>query len=252
MTVIKLQPTRHLELEGTYNVRELGGYRTSDGRTTRWKTFLRADRLHQLSAESQAALIEYGLRTVIDLRGITELHERPDVFAGSSRVRYYHQALAGDTPAEELAGHPPPEDSTERRAWGYAVTLDHRGAQFRETLATLSDPAAQMALFHCAGGTDRTGITAALLLGIAGVPAETIVEDYALSARYLIDMYFAEYESPEEDFTWQQYQQKYCPPVVMEKTLQHLEERYGGVETYVRAIGLTKDQVNSLRNALVQ
>ena len=42
------------------------------------------------------------------------------------------------------------------------------------------------ALFNCAGGKDRTGVTAALLLGLAGVPDEVIAEDYSLSGWFLV------------------------------------------------------------------
>ena len=246
-----LEPARHLDLEGAYNVRELGGYRTADGRSTRWRTFLRADSLHRLSDGSQAALLDYGIRAVIDLRRSVELEERPNVFAGSPGVAYHQQDIAGEKPMWELAGDPAPEDRTDRRAWGYAMTLDHRRTPIRETLATLSEPSARPALFHCAGGTDRTGIIAALVLGIAGVPPETIVADYTLSAKYLTEKYFAEEKSPEEGFTWETYQARYCPPEVMAQTLKHLEDQYGGTEAYARAIGLTNDQIGSLRNSLV-
>ena len=246
-----LEPARHLALEGAYNVRELGGYRTADGRTTRWRTFLRADSLHRLSPGSQVALLDYGLRVVIDLRGNGELEERPNVFAGSSDVAYCQQDIDGTASKAEMVGSSPPDDRTKRRAWGYTVILDHRRTLIRETLAILSEPGAWPALFHCAGGTDRTGLIAALVLGIAGVPPETIVEDYALSARYLTDMYFADEESPEEGFTWEIYQARYCPPEAMVWTLKHLDEQYGGTEAYAREIGLTNDQIDRLRSALV-
>jgi len=78
--------TRHLGLEGTYNLRDLGGYHTSDGRTTRWRTFFRSDSLRRLPLAAQATLLAYGVRTVIDLRRSDELHVAPNVFAGSSAV----------------------------------------------------------------------------------------------------------------------------------------------------------------------
>ena len=52
--------------------------------------------------------------------------------------------------------------------------------------------------------------------------------------------------------TWEQYQAEFCPPEGMIKTLQHLDDRYGGIEGYVRAIGLSDEQVESLRDALVE
>ena len=87
------------------------------------------------------------------------------------------------------------------------------------------------------------------------MPPDTIAEDYALSARYLTERYLVEFPPAElsaEGLTWQDYQAQSCPPEAMLKVLQYLEERYGGVEAYVRAIGLTQDQVDSLRKALVE
>ena len=56
-----MQPARHLDIDGAYNVRDLGGYPTLDGRSTRWKTFVRAASLHSLPPDSRAALIDYGI-----------------------------------------------------------------------------------------------------------------------------------------------------------------------------------------------
>ena len=85
-----MQPARHLDIDGAYNVRDLGGYPTRDGRRTRWKTFVRAASLHRLPPDSRATLIDYGIRTVIDLRMTRELEDAPNVFAGSSEVAYLH------------------------------------------------------------------------------------------------------------------------------------------------------------------
>src|SRR4030095_14489658 len=76
--------SRHLGLAGTYNLRDTGGYRTLDGRTTRWLTFLRSDSLHRVPPMAQTTLLNYGVRTVIDLRRSDELHVAPNVFASSS------------------------------------------------------------------------------------------------------------------------------------------------------------------------
>ncbi len=251
----RLQPARHLDLEGAYNVRELGGYRTLSGRTTRWKTFLRADSPHELSPASQDALLDYGIRAVIDLRHNGELEEKPNVFSGSSRVAYYHRDVFGGQPLPEDDDIAVDAGPAERTARSYAKALDLFKDRYRDVLATLAEPSARPALFHCAAGQDRTGRVAALLLGIAGVPPDTIAEDYALSARYLTERYLAEFPPAElsaEGLTWQDYQAQSCPPEAMLKVLQYLEERYGGVEAYVRAIGLTQDQVDSLRKALVE
>ena len=64
---------RHLGLEGLYNIRDLGGYETADGRRTRWRTFFRSDSMHDVPIRARAALLDYGVRRVIDLRTTGEL-----------------------------------------------------------------------------------------------------------------------------------------------------------------------------------
>ena len=175
-----MRQKRHLELEGAYNIRDLGGYPTVDGQTTRWGTVLRGDNMHRLPSESQAALIDYGVRTVIDLRKDYELEQMPNVFAGSSAVDYHHQDMLGDTGTIESAERPSSDEMWSSIAINYVHFLEERRPQVGETLATLAATGALPGIFHCAAGKDRTGLIAALLLGIAGVPANTIAEDYTL------------------------------------------------------------------------
>ena len=92
--------TRHLNLEGTYNLRDTGGYPTLDGRAIRWRTFFRSDSLHRLPPVAQTTLMGYGVRTVIDLRRSDELQVAPNVFASSSDVVYHHVSLLLDTPPD--------------------------------------------------------------------------------------------------------------------------------------------------------
>ena len=66
-----IRASRHLDLEGAYNIRDIGGYETLDGRKTRPRTLFRSDSLHNLTPDSQRALVSEGLRTVVDLR-VTE------------------------------------------------------------------------------------------------------------------------------------------------------------------------------------
>ena len=93
---LSLTPQRILDLDGAYEIRDTGGYATRDGRQTRWKTLRRSANLDQLTPESQQALIDYGVRTVIDLRKPSELELRPDVFAGSTKVNFRHHDMVGE------------------------------------------------------------------------------------------------------------------------------------------------------------
>ena len=251
-----LEPRRHLDLEGAYNIRDIGGYATSDGRSTRWQILLRADSLHRLAPASVTALIEYGLRTVIDLRTTDELQQAPDVLSNSSDFNYIHRNILGDPRASETSGSRPPLVDAKMLFELYTTMLDQRRAVIIETLETLAAPGALPALFHCFAGKDRTGLITALVLGLAGVPAETIAEDYALSSGYLSKRYFDPEAAPEIDalgFTFEQFQREvcYCSPDLMLETLRYIDERYGGAERYVRDGGLTQEQIDRLRISLL-
>ena len=245
---------RHLDLEGAYNIRDIGGYPTSGGRHTRWQMLVRADALHRLTATAQAALIDYGLRTVIDLRSSAEVRKDPDVFEQSDRVTYYHQAMIGEVLEAEMAKAPVPDTILEQFLQTYTTILDRRRDQICVTLSTLATPGTLPAAVHCHGGKDRTGLVIALILGIIGVPPETIVEDYVLSARFLLRRR-ADGRAPsfEADYnTEKEYRQNCCPPEVMLATLRHLNERYGGIESYLLGSGFGRDRIESLRSALIE
>lgn len=239
--------TRHLGLEGTYNLRDLGGYGTLDGRTTLWRTFFRSDSLHRLSPAAQTALLDYGVRTVIDLRRSDELHVAPNVFAGASAVTYHQVSLLLDAP--------PPRGTRPRPlVETYRLILDERQEQLRQALATLAAPGGLPALMHCTAGKDRTGLVVALVLGLLGVPTATIVADYALTAQYLVGTFLDEVRqrAAGRGIPWEWYQpQVDCHPEFMHSTLQYLEEHYGGIAAYVYTIGLRDEECDRLKQGLV-
>ena len=239
---------RHLGLAGTYNLRDTGGYRTLDGRMTRWRTFLRSDSLHRVPPLARTALLAYGVRTVIDLRRSDELHVAPNVFADASDVVYHHVSLLADTPPDRKVAPRLLPDV-------YRLILDQRQEQLRQTLATLAAPGGFPAIVHCTAGKDRTGLIVALLLGLVGVPAATIVADYALSAQYLVGPYLEEarQRAAHNGIPWEWFQhQVICPPEFMQTTLQYLDEHHDGIPAYVRHIGLSQEQCERLRQALVE
>src|SRR4051812_41380475 len=88
--------SRHFPLEGVYNVRDLGGYPTLDGKKTRPGRFLRSDNIGKLSEAAQQKLVEWGLKTIIDLRFETEVAMFTHCFASHECVKYVHLSLIND------------------------------------------------------------------------------------------------------------------------------------------------------------
>ena len=136
----------------------------------------------------------------------------------------------------------------------YSTVLDERGEMVKTILETVSQPGTLPAVFHCTAGKDRTGVLAALLLGIAGVPRDRIVEDYALSARFLYGTSTVPPDgSGADEFPpFEEYQAKWCPPAAMGLTLDHVESKYGGIDAYVKSIGVDDSTLSRIRDALVE
>jgi protein-tyrosine phosphatase len=108
-------------------------------------------------------------------------------------------------------------------------------------------------LIHCAAGKDRTGLVSAMLLGTVGVPAATIADDYALTAELLRsrDLEWLE-NGPGERAEREAMLARFTPTAqVMLEVLDQLGERYGGVEPYLLAGGVSRGDLARLRERLL-
>ncbi len=230
-------PRRHLPLDGTRNVRDVGGYPCAGGRRTRWRTLLRSDELTRLPGHASEELRRIGIRQVIDLRWPDELELSPNVFADDATVRYRHIALLVDdpTPHAGLAGM-------------YRHVLDERLPQLVEVARALLEPAGLPAVIGCAAGKDRTGITIAVLLSLAGVPDDVVIADYALSAGYFA---VPNHTIPAGDWRHQPLSVD-SPPEFMASALDHLREVHGGVRALLRSGGLREDELDALADLLTE
>ncbi len=229
---------RHLRLPGTRNLRDVGGYPAGANRRTRWRTLLRTDALDQLPAESRSALIDLGLRCVVDLRWPEELVESPSVFATSDRVTYRSIPLLADdpTPIHGLAAT-------------YRHIFDERAPQLAEVVRTLLAPEGLPVVIGCAAGKDRTGVAIALLLAAIGVPDDVIVADYALSG----EAFGSELADDPHLQDWRAQPIRVdCPPEYMVEALRHLEGRHGGAAAFLREHGLTDAELDRLGELLTE
>ncbi|MCW1430668.1 tyrosine-protein phosphatase [Novosphingobium sp. JCM 18896] len=176
------EPSRALLLQGGQNFRDLGGYRTRDGRTVRWRMLLRSGAMNHLTAADFDYLAKLKLRTVVDLRSTEERQAAPvpwpDKTAPHILTRDYRQDAMGleGIDLAKLSG----ETARARMAAIYPGILEHFNDQYRELFDRLLADDAPLA-FNCSAGKDRTGVAAALILTALDVPRETIIEDYLLS-----------------------------------------------------------------------
>jgi len=167
-------PSRTLDFEGCVNFRDLGGYRTADGRTVAWRRLFRADGLHKLTGSDRAQLRDLGLTTVIDLRTLDEAAQRGSFPVDDVPVRYVGLPLTDVLPATEDL---PDWGEAAYVATRYGAMVSEGGPVLTEAIHVLADSGSLPAVMHCSAGKDRTGVLSALVLAFLGVPDETIVED---------------------------------------------------------------------------
>ncbi len=234
---------RHLKLAGALNVRDLGGYAIAGGGSTQWGRVLRAASLHKLGRAELDWLAGRGLATVIDLRRAGELEEAPNPFSRFDGVAYHHVSLFDRLAPLDMVG------STNRLLDLYRIALDERRAEFARVLTLIAEAPDGAVLFHCAAGKDRTGLVAAILLLIAGVDRDLIVEDYAMTGPLIAPMLDELVEQArQKGFDLAGFRELLtCEPATMAGALDALDTVHGGVEPYLARIGLSEETVRRLR-----
>jgi len=246
---------RDLAWDGCLNVRELGGLPTRDGGETRLGAVVRADSVRQLSEEGWQALVDHGIRTVVDLRGEHELADDPPAHVS---VRVVHVPFMEANEAEwkeiedelEAAVAAAPDVETATRDV-YLVFLERFRSNAAAGVRAVANAPAGGVVIHCVGGKDRTGLLAAFLLHLAGVSDDEIAADYALSEERLRprhEAWFAAAESEEELARLRRISR--TPAESMAGLFSELEARYGGVEEYLRSAGVTDEELRLVRARL--
>jgi protein-tyrosine phosphatase len=176
--------SRHLNLEGASNFRDLGGYPTADGRTVRWRRLFRSNHLGHLTQHDVKVVRDLGVKSAFDFRGVEErvsaacvveeiaVHSLPiePTVVAALRAKLQARALSSGDALEIM-----------RESYrGYVRLNTH---SFREMFAHLLDESAP-SVIHCTAGKDRTGFACALVLHALGVPEKVISEDYLLTNSY--------------------------------------------------------------------
>jgi protein-tyrosine phosphatase len=234
----------HLTWDGCRNVRDLGGLPTADGGRIRAGALVRADALERLTAEGWAALWDHDVRTVIDLRNDDEIGEddapRPD---GLTTVRLPLDGIE-DMDFWQHWIHRP-EFGTPHYYLAFLERFPERPAR---VLAAIAHARPGGVAVHCGIGRDRTGIVALLALAFAGVPAEAIADDYALSVDRvpaLLERLGAESQVAELEAFYAE-----CGTTPAEALAEVLDGF--DVEAYLRAAGLGEGDLAALHLRLVE
>lgn len=241
---------RKIDFEGCFNFRDLGGYRSLDGRTVRWGKLFRSDALHLMSpADADHARRQLGISTVIDLRANNEVIPEKLGPLMASGVAYHHLPVIDQvryTTDSRVDGDP------FATLGEYLRVLREGGPHFARLLNLLAGDV-YPAVFHCTAGKDRTGLAAALLLDLLGVSDDQIAEDYALtnlSIEKIVERMrtLPGYTDTVRDLPASAFR---VSPLTMIGVLRQLRIRYGSVRSWVGTLGVGGDALGRLRDRLL-
>jgi protein-tyrosine phosphatase len=220
----------------TLNTRDLGGYPTKDGHLVVYNRFIRSDSLDMLNEEGRDFLFKNNIRTQIDLRTDNVIINFPSELQKDERFNYYHYPLV------EGSGIP----LTDENASKLYLQMVGNHDTFKKIFTTIYEAKGGV-IYNCTAGKDRTGMVTTLLLLLAGVSEENIIEDYMASNECI---YSRIHLKMERSSTFP-HSLGYCKREYIEEFLRLFKEKYRDVNNYLLTIGLTNEQIKTIKNRLV-
>jgi protein-tyrosine phosphatase len=234
-----------VRVDGLLNLRDLGGLPRDGGGRTRFGRLLRSDSPHNLDSAGARVLADAGISTVVDLRTESERAALPNLLVTAGRMNSVAAPIFTDED-EFPAGLTTASDV-------YCWWLRDLGHGVRAAMEAIADAPTAPVLVHCHAGKDRTGVVVALVLLLAGVNAEAIADDYALSGVQLAEMLARDRLSAVERgmddvraerlFTVRR--------EAMVQTVERIGSDHGGAARYLAGIGVDAARLDRLRSLLV-
>jgi protein-tyrosine phosphatase len=255
---------RHIHFESVPNFRDLGGYRTHDGRTVAWRRVFRSAALHKMNDPDIARLKQdISPRAVIDLRSPRD-PEREVHLLGEIGARYYPTPFStwpfpGPSTRPVSASYvkdeakADPNTTSIGEIYLYRVSEKPFGKRLVDALEIIAERENHPLVFHCSAGKDRTGVLAAMVLTAMGIVDDDVVGDYALSAPFMKDIRDRMTSDPETaqgvkdlpEFQWE------ASAESMVTFLSLLRREYGSADGYLKSNGASSSLVDRLKVALL-
>lgn len=249
---------RKIVLDGTSNTRELGGYKTEDGRSLKWGVLYRSDKLSELTDADQEYLLQLGIKRVIDFRSSEEKQNEPDQLP--STLKYIEMPIEADgaiRPKVEaiLKGDLNEDVGAILVETNKEFISDFSGVYkgFIESLIENQEPT----LFHCTAGKDRAGFAAALVLLAVGVPEKIVIEDYMKTNKYTEET-IQDYINKINLYSLGSVDAEILRPLLgveerfIRAALDEIKQKYGNVENFIRdELKIRDESIIELKNFLL-
>jgi protein-tyrosine phosphatase len=247
---------RILDWEGSLNARDTGGLPTADGAHIRHGALVRSDVLTRLTPSGRDALIAHGVRTIVDVRTTEELARDVDYpfreTQAAHEPAYINVSFVSDLTDEQMARIKAAQSTSWNLGELNSLDIDLHRAGVAGIAAAVADAQPGGVLIHCYAGKDRTGMSVAILLSLAGVADDDIADDYTLTTlvwEKLVDEWIG---TVEESDRARMRQLARPTREAMLEMLEHVRTTYGSAEQYLLGAGVTPEQISRIRARLVE
>lgn len=239
--VLESERMHLIPLKGTSNARDLGGYLTLDGRKTKSGVFMRSDDTDELTDTDIEKLLSLGVKVVIDLRHEKATQTWPDKLANVDGIEYHHIAISE---AHRVSNG------------SYKGYLEYTGEgnvvkQLIDIIANVDDG---VVLFHCIGGKDRTGFLSMLLLLLANVDTQTIINNYVVSYDFIKERKKIR-EIIERDVETRGVDclepLHFSSERKIVSLMNYIIDNYGSVENYLAACGVSVQNIGKIKSRFI-
>jgi len=250
---------RLLPMDGAHNTRELGGYKTTDGKSVKWGMLFRSDKLSDISETDQEYLQALGIKKIVDFRSEEEKTEDPDIIP--TGISYVEMPISVDG-AMRSKIEAVLKGETDREVESFLIDANREFVTnytdvYENFLRGLIDEDAPT-LFHCTAGKDRAGFAAAISLIALGVSREDVIKDYMKTNAFTEDR-IEEILDQIKLMSLYQADAEILRPLIgveqiyIETAFETAEEQYGSLENFIRdGLNISDEDIQKLRNKFLE
>ena len=238
---------RHYPFEGCFNFRDIGGYRNQDGKRVKKGLYFRAGRQDRMSDKDLSQLSDLKISTQIDLRRPDEVLEQGKGPLEAMGAKYINIAVIPEGGSDQLNRLVGDTGISGKRYLGY---LEFGPTSWLRLFGILSELDNLPVVLHCTAGKDRTGVSTAFLLSILGVSRDVIEADYLLTnldTERQADFIESTVGYPEAYDRERMIAIAGVPETAMKDFLDGVESKWGTVVEYLQKIGITQEQMDTIR-----
>ena len=251
---------RKLPFTGAHNFRDLGGYKTEDGRALKWGKIYRSDDLHLLTDEDLKYLSRLNIKSVVDFRSDEERESEPDRLNPDMTqlllpIKFQPEELDDETLKNLMKNltFGTLDSSNLLRDFNIVIVKDF-ATEYKKFFRHVIENNAEPIVFHCTAGKDRAGFASAMILTVLGVPREKVIEDYLLTNTYVKDHVDSEMLEIElKTFFRADTDNLRKINLVEERYIQAafdtIDSEWGGMDNYISgALGLSEEDILKLKD----